>query len=208
MRERPIIMSGESSRSIRAKLKTHTRRVIVPQPDHFHDFSDGMGWRPQIGEKEIRCPYGQVGDRLWVRETWAALWPDVDPVPLHECTIEYRADSPNALYPGDWPAEEAKGNDDAPKWRSPLFMPRWACRTVLEIVSINAERLHDITGRGVLAEGIDEGKSNPTMGIRWENMQRMAFQQHWDAINARRGHPWVDNPWVWDIGFKLVEQEQ
>jgi hypothetical protein len=81
-------------------------------------------------------------------------------------------------------------------------MPRWASRLALQITGIRAERVQDISGRDVLAEGVDNGKSNPTMGQRWENMQKMAYAELWDAINAKRGHFWASNPWVWVIEFE------
>ena len=84
-------------------------------------------------------------------------------------------------------------------------MPRWASRITLEIVNVRVKRLQDISGRDVLAEGIDNGASNPAMGVRWENMQRMAFEKVWNSsINAKRGYGWNSNPYVWVIEFRKV----
>jgi hypothetical protein len=113
------------------------------------------------------------------------------------------------------------------RWRSPMFMPRILSRITLEVTEVRVQRLQQIDGRDVLAEGVDNGKSNPTQGARWENMQRMAFEERWNSINGRRrrreevhlGDPgymvdrpwrtvvdesasWASNPWVWAITFR------
>jgi len=170
-------------------------KVIEFRPYHCaHPFVLSGYWRDERGvwnsTPPIRCPHGIVGDRLWVRETWM---PETEQGIPTGGTI-YRA-SPNSPEPdGDVPL----------RWRPSIFMPRWASRITLEITGIRVERLQEITGRDVLAEGVDNGKSNPTMGVRWENMQRMAFEQVWNAINAKRGYGWAVNPWVWVIAFRRV----
>jgi hypothetical protein len=216
MTEKPIIMSAESVRAILAGRKTQTRRVIKPQPHAIIDglpyvdnpvqvvdeatnktvwrFSDDAGRRLI---KPVRCPY-QVGDRLWVRETWKKS--------LHGG--EYDADG--AEYVHDCPGYKADGkyrcgkpvNDLEYGWQSPIHMPRWASRLTLEVVESWPERLHDITEEGAIAEGcvpyIDP----------FENIQIISvtqiYAQLWEALNAKRGYPWDANPWVWVITFKVV----
>lgn len=208
-KERPILFSAAMVKAILDGRKTQTRRVIKPQfsktwgqgvrnqdPDYFSVHVDIR--EPNSEWRWLRCPYGKPGDRLWVKETWGAIWPDLDPVPLRECKIEYRADSPYASYPGGWPADEARGNPDAPKWQSPLFMPRLASRITLEIVSIRAERLFDISEEDARAEGVSIEATRTLT-------HRGAFAITWDSINAKRGYTWESNPWIWAISFKVVQ---
>jgi hypothetical protein len=222
-KERPILFSGEMVRAILDGRKHMTRRVIKPQfsktwgqgvrnqdPDYF---SVHVDIREPNGEwRWLRCPYGKKGDRLWVKETWAAIWPDLDPVPLRECNIEYRADS-NAPYPGEWPADEARANPDAPKWRPSIYMPRWASRLTLEVTGVKVERVQDISDEDAMAEGVyewykqmqlpHEGWSywSPVHGSGAANK----FRQLWDSINGSRpGCAWQDNPFVWCVSFRRV----
>ena len=172
MKERPIIMTGESVRAILEGRKTQTRRVIKPQP------RNGKDWR---------CPYGQSGGRLWVRETWQAQsitgewWHKVkkDERPLHNWSVVDRATLPASL------------NEMPPKWISPLFMPRWASRITLEVTGVRVERVQDISEDDAIAEGT--GSTS-------------VYRLLWDSINAKRGYSWDSNPWVWAVGFKIIKE--
>lgn len=114
-------------------------------------YCDGSAVRAILGGCTVltlkgRGCLGVPGDRLWVRETFAFMWPrycddgfaydsahpDGRPLRDDECTIEYKADTGNPR-PGDWPAEDAEG----PRWRSPATMPRSASRITLEIVHVS-----------------------------------------------------------------------
>ena len=207
MTDKPIIMSAESVRAILAGRKTQTRRVVKltdfrqsDTPGYDWSFRDRRGcWNDVSTERLMQryCPY-QVGDRLWVRETWKKS--------LHGG--EYDADG--AEYVHDCPGYKADGkyrcgkpvNDLEYGWRSPIHMPRWASRLTLEVVESWPERLHDITEEGAIAEGcvpyIDP----------FENIQIISvtqiYAQLWEALNAKRGYPWDANPWVWVITFKVV----
>jgi len=187
MKDHPILFSGAMVRAILDGKKTQTRRPLRFQPDGRFAFTVYHG---------LPCPYGAPGDRLWVRETWAHDCPHCSDVrcgnPDH---IWYRASEANNV---------AKSFSGAARWRPSIHMPRWASRLTLEVVSARVERLQLIAGRDVLAEGIDNSKSNPEMGARWENMQRMAFQELWDSINGKRA-PWASNPCVWVVEFKKVQ---
>lgn len=189
-------------RAILDGRKTQTRRVITER------------WQQCLSPEDEPedflpiCPYGLPGDKLWVRETFAYIWPDVDPVPLHECTIEYRADS-RVAYPGGWPAEDAKGNDDAPKWKPSIFMPRWASRISLEIVEVRVEQIQAISEDDAKAEGLRAVKG-PLDTLMYEGLAaygqfadpRVAYRMLWDDINFKRGYGWDTNPWVWAITFR------
>ena len=113
MREHPIIFSGEMVRAILAERKAQTRRVIKPQPKGPCFIGQG--------------PYGQLGDRLWVKETFAG-----------KKDVVYKAtNKDNIRY----------------SWKSSIFMPRWASRITLEITDVRVERLQDITLDDIHAEG-------------------------------------------------------
>jgi len=202
MKETGIIMSGNHPRLILDGTKTMTRRVITPQftlPDTAgKPYLDGDGYLCVIRNrlefdgwffiaddkfKKIKCPYGQVGDRLWVRETWAThnLFDGVKPsnIPVGK-PIFYCADG----NPG-W----------VDTWRPSLFMPRWASRITLEITEVRVERLQEISGVDCVREGI--------ASIDPYRLRRV-FRDIWDSLNAKRGYSWESNPWVWMISFKVV----
>ena len=177
--ERPIIFTGDSVRAIENDLKTQTRRVI---PDDWwrcldpEDAGDRASALPQ-------CPYGVAGDRLWVRETWRVPG-DVgnDRASTSRCTgpkdVQFKADG-----------------IEAPEWRPSMYMPRWASRLTLEIVSVRVERLQEIDRHDAIREGVDP-RDTPNPVAR--------FCKSWDSINAKRGYPWSSNPWVWVITFKRL----
>ena len=135
MKERPILFSGPMVRAILAGRKTQTRRIVKPQSAVLTDqMARGFGVRPPAVENAavIPCPYGQVGDRLWVREAWA-LHPEIG----------------NLLY---------KADDGAPsdtRWRPSIHLPRKHSRILLEMTSIRVERLQTISWEDALAEGTD-----------------------------------------------------
>jgi len=205
MKERPILFSGEMVRAILDGRKTMTRRVIKPQPPISWDVCEPVEHTSGVfcfyrssdtdfhGYK--KCPYGQHGDRLWVKETWSQFAPRPKPgdgVPENAC-IDYRADySASALRRGlDSDGDPYK----PPSWRPLIHMPRWASRINLEVVSVRVERVQDISEDDARAEGI----SNP-LGSLALNI----FPSLWDSINLKRGYGWDTNPWVWVIEFKRL----
>lgn len=202
---RPIPFSAPMVRAERAGLKTHTRRIpklheLQPSDTRGYDWTyrdRRMLWHDISHERLLELAPYQVGDHLWVREP---LRPWLDPVSRVE-RVTYDAD--------ESPARNERGIVAWPwkvRYLASRYCPRWASRTTLEVLSVRVERVQDITGRGVLAEGVDNGRSNPSMGARWENQQRMAFAALWDELNAARGHGWESNPWVWVIAFKRIEE--
>lgn len=205
MRERPILFSGPMVRAILDGRKTQTRRVVKPQPVKEGNLWQlyGAGWSgsncPVMPGHSLasRGPFGGPGDRLWVRETWAPMcrtadphcWCADDPARQRNHFVEYRADT-NDPYPGEWPAEDARGYVDAPKWRPSIHMPRWASRLTLEVTGVRVERLRDINGDDIAREGIETGLP--------------AFRTLWNSLNKARGYGWDANPWVWVIDFAVV----
>lgn len=208
MSERPILFSAPMVRAILGGRKTQTRRIVKPQPpadcapirvgefhptviDRWGDEAPGasiFGAYDLDGEWGVRCPYGQPGDLLWVREAWAR--DDED-----GCVM-YRADVGKGGDADDWERGRVEG---APRyrWRPSIHMPRWASRITLEIVAVRVERLNDISE----ADAEAEGAGIPLVGhdddfCRWE------FRALWESINDPGS--WPANSWVWVIEFKRL----
>ncbi len=204
MKERPILFNGSMVRAILDGRKTQTRRIVknICDPILIDDIlpADPKGFWCFHGNDPsvcIDCPYGEVGDRLWVRETWAPV-STFDPSP--ETGALYRADP---MYDGanvEW------------SWKPSIHMPRWASRITLEVTGVRVERLQEITNDDCVAEGITAiGKgvrlSNGSYAQagRYENKAstvRQLFSELWESINGPGS--WSLNPWVWVIEFKRV----
>lgn len=194
MKERPIIFNGEMVRAILEGRKTQTRR-----PVKFPFFDKNMGCELAGNELagEVRAgnysnvPFGRIGDRLWVRETWQGPLVDYDdaysmfkdPTPYQKVeNCVYRADG--------GPCPEFTDADDELRqgWRPSIHMPRWACRILLEITDVRVERLQDISEADAIAEG-----GTKHFNIDW-------FGPLWASIYGVES--WNTNPWVWVIEFK------
>ncbi|MCK9540200.1 hypothetical protein [Dokdonella sp.] len=203
MRERPILFSAPMVRAILEGTKTQTRRGVKPQHiKHWGPSMDAAIERlPSLAA--AFCPYGQPGDRLWVKETFFDTAPFRD-APLFESRatpIAYRADN------------EFIG---CHKWRPSIHMPRRASRITLEINAVRVERLREINAADAKSEGI-EGQFE---GGPWRNYQRdghwfpegkdtapvLSYRTLWEKINGPGS--WDANPWVWVIEFKRVEDSK
>ena len=133
-------------------------------------------------------PKYKVGDILWVRETFTS---DEDR---------------NYIYKADPMFDDCGPGDIGWKWTSPIFMPRKAARLFLEVKSVRAERLRDITSKDCIAEGAMALKKLPDGSLaHGQIFEILAFGQLWDTLNAKRGYSWESNPWVWVYEFMRVE---
>lgn len=206
MKERPILFSGPMVRAILGGRKTQTRRVVKPQPNgEIDNLGDGQTLISLSSNKTWICPYGQPGDRLWVRETW---WHDgiSSKEPSSVC---YR-DS------GEMPGYMRLAGDT---WRPSIHMPRWASRITLEITQVRVERLTDITEEDACAEGIEPPRCTKCGYTKWDAQFHMdhnlcgkpnpesavpVFAGLWDSINCKLGFGWDTNPWVWVIEFGRI----
>lgn len=194
MKERPILFSAPMVRALLAGTKTQTRRVVKPQPmmvtNHRLAIWDGPSAALQQQRERMGrgCPYGQPGDRLWVRETWAR--DDEDGA------LFYRADVGLGGDADDW---ERNRLDGVPRyrWRPSIHMHRRASRITLEITGVRAERLQDISEADAIAEGVKNSLHLPGGRFAKEN-----FAHLWWTINGDGS--WEANPWVWVIEFKRV----
>lgn len=180
---------------------------------HNEDFSCGRYLHVPLENDErsyrVRSRI-EPGDQLWVRETFAFVWPNDFPVPNEECNIEYRADTDNAKYPGHWDdAEPDDAKANAPRWKSPIFMPRWAGRISLQVTSVRVQHVQDISEEDAKVEGIIEPAPvvgawrDPKRGREGHWSYRKPFSELWDSINDKRGYGWNANPWVWVIIFSV-----
>jgi hypothetical protein len=206
MKERPIIFTGDRPKGILEGIITQTRRVIKPQPElkRCKPYEGVSYWFWKNREfyntpHFIRnCPYGVVGDRLWVRETWGVYCEIVNGYEdLYG--VCYKADMKYAE-----PDRRATNYFKLPKdlsgiyWRSSIHIPKWAARIWLEITGIRVERLQDISETDCWKEGLPKNRI-------WSNTKKQWIQL-WDSLNAKRGYPWEKNRWVWVIEFKRIEQ--
>jgi hypothetical protein len=200
-------------RAIIAGKKTQTRRVIKPQP---HVTSCDLQTSPELVDGlikaawtalEVKCPYGQNGDRLWVRETWAH---DAESLEQLRAQVEDPLGFPDGPY---YRAALGIHENTGLRWRPSIHMPRWASRLTLEIDEVRVERLHEIDAHEVRAEGIrvptcgcEVCMRSATMCPADESAHLMQFATLWDAIN-RKKYPWESNPWVWVLRFHEVYGE-
>lgn len=215
MKERPILFSGAMVRAIRNNEKTQTRRVVKMQPHNLADIGSYGAGRPFIRNpaaagKNLDCPYGYPGDRLWVRETFYAFgrwetrfsqkkgrdeWHFVDMT--LECGHSYAhaATSTHPLPMGKRDAGVTPG-----WWKRPaIHMHHRASRILLEIVSVRVERLQDISIQDTVAEGARSHgcfHAESFDPFDW-------FVDLWQDINGPQS--WATNPWVWAIEFKVIQ---
>ncbi len=204
MKEYPIPFRGPMARAVLEGRKTQTRRVVKPQPtDGIVLCQAAPGWaQPYVDDASaygppIACPYGQPGNRLWVREACAIGWHDGGPL-----AVDYHADGARRHFEPDTDQKaQAAAAYIGDSRRPPFLMPKWASRIWLEVTGVRVERLQEISFNDAKAEGLPYdrtehyGDYNP---LQW-------FQNLWNEINAKRGYSWESNPWVWVIEFKPVQ---
>lgn len=190
MKERPINLKSHEVLEILQGRKTQLRRVVKPQPS-------------------IRCPFGEVGDRLWVREMFDPIYGQSPPDRVIE--IDYRADHSRT---NGWRIKDDFG---ARRWTPSIHMPRWASRILLEVVSVRVERLRDISEADAIAEGsyldrcacLPRSKDRTPMHAAFKlqtcHIHGSEFSYLWESINGVGS--WDDNPWVWVIEFKRIDKK-
>lgn len=202
MKERPILFSATMVRAILAGTKTQTRRVVkskhVPWLDlpwlenSVFNFLDGKWNQRQL-------PYGQPGDRLWVRESFRLVRTvlggadgcKIPPSKFLDSTRRFEADGA-VSYP------DARMRVFG-KLRPGIHMPRWASRITLEVTGVRVERLQGISEADARAEGYPGGPDD--LGAIERPL--LWYRELWESIN---GHgSWDENPWVWVVEFKRVD---
>ena len=226
MRERPILLNAEMVRAVLDGRKTQTRRIMKVQPEsaEFESrFIIDSTKRGEIGKwcwaepgvfinprrsALFSCPFGAVGDRLWVRETWMpdaprnGTWADVEfygckGSPLSMIPERYRKPE-HCIHRASWDGSEMVG------WTPSIHMPRWASRITLEITGVRVDRLQDISDSDAKAEGCwyGRGGGEPDFAVSPADH----FPTLWASIYGEES--WQANPWVWVIEFKRVEGDK
>ncbi|EAU9419132.1 hypothetical protein EOH98_07290 [Salmonella enterica] len=202
MKERGMIFNAEMARAILDGRKTQTRRPIKWKQTRFTEIAerdDGSLW-PWVEDCErggdiwFACPYGEIGDRIWVRETFRVHSRATD-----VATLVYRASVRNSWTEQTHRVPIAVCDKQATpeKWTPSIHMPRWASRITLEITDVRVERLNDIRECDAKAEG---GQTECTLiGDKYYP----GFRSLWKSIYGEES--WAANPWVWVIEFKRVE---
>ncbi|EIX9650038.1 hypothetical protein AB1294_06245 [Klebsiella pneumoniae] len=246
MKERGMIFNGEMVRAILDGRKTQTRRIMKVQPESnqlglllitdstkhsdigkYH-WAESNATGNHVRSKLFSCPFGAVGDRIWVRETWAILGNE------DGCCIDWeeklcKADERSAARIYRASCEQRPGNyglwsipDDADwkphtkdyqyegAWRPSIHMPRWASRILLEITDVRVEQLNAISEEDATAEGVPPAGSllpdYPGTFLTPKGdfaTAKVAFQRLWESIYGEES--WKANGWVWVISFKRVE---
>lgn len=218
MKERPILFSGPMVRAILEGRKTQTRRVVKPQPelrwncwltdDASIEVCRNEHPKGDDCQREFftRCPFGQPGDRLWVRETWSARTAHFCGEGGCECCdayIKYEADGDERQFTEDEIPPEWSYRRDRER-RPSIHMPRWASRITLEITGVRVERLQEISEGDARAEGADPRTAGVEQGEPLKT-HRTGFVQLWASINGIDS--WFANPWVWVVEFRRVADQ-
>lgn len=220
IKERPILFSSPMVLAILAGQNTQTRRVVTPKPvlinggeaeprswpgddlwtweKHHHANGKYPGVSMSTGAlvrvaAEL-CPYGQSGDRLWVRETCCSDgW-----------SVHYAADNDYREF-GDTRYDDViklhHYSGGFSKQVPSIHMPRWASRIDLEITNVRVERLNQISSEDAISEGIEAFATENRLNGYWVT----AFSRLWSTIHAADGpNGWDANPWVWVVEFQKV----
>lgn len=224
MKERPILMNADMVRATLEGRKTQTRRpvkqAVHPHSDQqsyaIYPDGSGSGWvawlgaggmtaektaRLYPGSEGFKCPYGQPGDRLWVRETWAHDAPS-----LEECRKRFEDGLSGGLPYGPYFRTDSVHEGTGLRWRPSIHMPRWASRITLEITDVRVERVQDISEYDAKAEGVAPA---------WLDVNGKDVNAH-AAPTFRQGFArtmreiygwglWEMNMWVWVVEFKRIE---
>lgn len=245
MKERGMIFNSEMVRAILDGRKTQTRRIMKVQPESnqlglllitdstkhsdigkYH-WAESNATGNHVRSKLFSSPFGAVGERIWVRETWATLgnedgcyvdWEDnLCKGDERSAARIYRASCEQR--PGDyglWSIPDdaywkphTKEHKFEGAWRPSIHMPRWASRILLEITDVRVERLNAISEEDARAEDIIDGgclncgEPEPCGCANPEPEATDAFAYLWQSIYGQDN--WNANPWVWVIEFKRVE---
>lgn len=229
MKARPILFSTSMVKALLDGRKTQTRRIAKCGNDNcinmkifVEKYGKKVMCRNHILDernKEI-CPYGKIGDFLWVRETfWLFSTPHKDVVEGKGHQI-IKEDFKNGWGNDLFKAVYYKADEifKLGRWKPSIFLPRWASRISLEITNIRVESLKNISEEDAINEGI-EGYDSPTGGDDYQDYWKnytlkdkdvygsdytdpiQSYASLWESINGKGS--WNLNPWVWVIEFKV-----
>lgn len=229
MKERPIIFSAPMVRALLDGSKSQTRRVVKPLPIILNRETNSL----EVDDrniangrfaKQVACPYGQPGDRLWVRETFQYRGASYDGHGIEDSEwfrcygVDGAADNWDPDYPHGWypthhmnvkklDAAGEQEDEGVTGWvtrRIPsIHMPRWASRITLEVTAVRVERLQDISEADAMAEGIDKESLASYKRAGVDRPAGFAYREIWESINGP--YSWDATPWVWVIEFRRPE---
>ena len=213
MKERPIIFSEAMIKAILDGRKTQTRRILKVQPTNENGLWK-FAWGAGCNTKSMlvvdghatasACPYGKVGDHLWVRENFGTKIKNIGGTP-HESLV-YKADNPNEINFYD-----CNGGEYPVKWKPSIHMPRHASRILLEITSIRLETLRSISREDAMQEGLLQlpatrryviNQGDQYFGLADRNPITV-FSWLWDSIHGEKS--WETDAWVWVVEFRVIQ---
>lgn len=185
--------------------KTHTRRVIVPQPPAYaqkpFESDGGFSFYDNVGRLCFRCkPRYQVGDELWVQEPYQIRCSTKeDDIYYGKLWGKYLDDMQVfdvvQLEEKEWIRFCARKKPYMKT--SARFMYRSLARKWVLVKRVWVERIQDISHQDMKAEGIN----------KWHSIDcTNRFRCLWDSINKKRGYGWDVNPWVFAYEFERLEK--
>ncbi|EPL7655492.1 hypothetical protein P3200_004359 [Escherichia coli] len=202
MKERGMIFNDAMVRAILEGRKTQTRRpvknvradncLVIRKPTKKRN---GVYTHVMDALEHGLCPFGNVGDRIWVRETFNAFWLDNDVIQEIKDGVSLASEL------CDYKADYSDSSKPAEGWTPSIHMPRWASRILLEITDVRVERLHDMSEADAKAEGASPVTYKITPP---EAVYRVGFGDIWRGIYGQEN--WLSNPWVWVIEFKRIKE--
>nr|WP_154324811.1 hypothetical protein [Pantoea sp. 201603H] len=219
MKEQPILFSDQRVRNLLMGQQTQTRRIMKPlaftpaQDNHegcygFDVINNHLQGHQflEMSNLSYQCPFGQLGDILWVRETWRGPVVPTESVAdytrspaafRHSRYCQYRADYNES---GDRPDNSGQAG-----WQTAIHMPRWASRINLRINDIRVEKIQDISDDDIAAEGIQTDLNFLNNFFTMNSdlvMPKDIYKKAWTQQYG--GTSWEVNPWVWVIGFEKI----
>ena len=194
-RDYPILFDTEMVQAIISGSKTATRRLFksplskAMEPAH-EIWHDGVEWIARLKNGQcckypIVCPWGEPGDYLWVKETWAPAIND----------FAYKADYSKEVL-------EEKRNQGF--WHPSIHMSKTTARLWLQITDVKAQRIQTITEAEAWAEGVQLAKILG-LGEIGQSNYREGFIAKWISIYGIES--WYENPWVWAVKFSVCESK-
>lgn len=192
MKARPILFSTPMVQAILAGRKTQTRRIFKVNKTPITHQQEVVFWDVEMGEAVYNsmggqswwnCPYGNIGDILYVKETFL-----------------YRAKKTAVIYKADLEALESFGFGAMyGGWKPSIHMPKSAARIFLKITNVRVERLQDISAADIKKEGVSYTIDYYTALLDlWESL--------WKSINGEQS--WNDNPYVWVVEFERIDKPE
>ncbi|CAY73975.1 hypothetical protein EPYR_01595 [Erwinia pyrifoliae DSM 12163] len=218
MKERPILFSHQRVRALLSGQQRQTRRIMKSQPlEPGQDNHEGCYGIDVLGNHlqgnrvlsldnlSHHCPYGQPGDRLWVRETWRGpIVPAEDIVRYQQSPSQFKK-ADYCQYQADSSIYSADDQEQLGGWQAGIHMPRWASRIDLLITDIRVEKIQDISDDDVMAEGVQVETHflNNFFTLQSEaGSAKDAYRKQWVTLYGCNS--WEANPWVWVIEFKPI----